>query len=236
MKKSVILLVLAFCLTGLFPLVGSTYDNNEFQRKSRAYSELATTSYDAGDYDAALKYAKEAEDNALLSAEFIEKAIARADTETLLFKAHTRLSWARGIQAEKYFPVAFEEASGALADGDSLFANEDFPGAREKAQMALDALAVIREITPLPAFYFVELWESSRDCFWNIAANPAVYGSALEWDRLYKANKSTLKQPSNPNLLKPGMVMIIPSIQGEYREGTYDPSIKYDSLKSQLKK
>ena len=31
------------------------------------------------------------------------------------------------------------------------------------------------------------------------------------------------------------MIVKIPSIKGEYREGTYDPSVKYESFKSQVK-
>lgn len=235
MKKNIVSILVFFCLAGIIPLVAASYDNNEFQRKSRSFTELATTSFDEGDYDAALVYAKEAEKYANLSAELIEKAITRAETQDLLYKAHTRLTWAKGLKAEIFFPSAFESASLAIASGDSSFASEDFPSARAFAEKAIESLVSVREITPLPAFYRIDKWASAKDCFWNIASNPAIYGNPFMWDKLYKANKGKLKRPSNPNLLLPGMLIAIPSIQGEYREGTYDPSIKYESLKSQKK-
>ncbi len=235
MKKSILTTVFVFCLAGLIPLFAASYDNNEFQRKSRAFTVLAERAYDDGAYDDAVLYAREAEKNADLSAAFIEKMIARAETETLLFTAHTRLSWAKGINAEKYFPAAVVDASAALAAGDDLFAAEEYADAKTYAQKALDALALVREVIPLPATYVVTTWESAKECFWNIAANPAVYGDPFKWEELYKANRKALVNPSDPDLVQPGMIVTIPSIQGEYREGTYDPSIKYDSFKSQVK-
>ncbi len=235
MKKSILTAVFVFCLAGLIPLFAASYDNNEFQRKSRAFTVLAERSYDDGAYDDAVLYAREAEKNAELSVAFIEKMIARAETETLLFTAHTRLSWAKAINAEKYFPAAVVDASAALVTGDDLFASEEYADAKTYAQKALDALALVREVIPLPATYVVTTWESAKECFWNIAANPAVYGDPFKWEELYKANRKALANPSDPDLVQPGMIVTIPSIQGEYREGTYDPSIKYDSFKSQVK-
>ena len=234
MKKIIQTAVFVFCLAGMLPLFAATYDNNEFQRKSRAFTELAERSYDDGAYDDAVLYAKEAEKNAELSVSFVEKMFARAETKTLLFKAHTRLSWAKGINAEKFFPAAMEESAAALATGDDLFAAEEYAEAKTYAGLALDALSSVREVIPLPAKYVVTTWESARECFWNIAANPAVYGDPFRWEDLYNANRKALVDPSDPDLVKPGMIVTIPSIQGEFREGTYDPSVKYDPFKSQV--
>jgi nucleoid-associated protein YgaU len=236
MKKYILAAVIAVFFAGFFPLFALTYDNNEFQKKSRAYTDLATQAYDAGEYDEAVNYAKLAEQNAALSEAFIKNMLVRADTQDSLFKAHTRLTWAKGIKADKYFPDVFVKATDSVATADTLFAKEDYPGAKQNAEQALNTLSVVREITPLPAFYRILPWMSSKDCFWNIAANPAVYGNPFLWSELYKANKGALKRPADPNLLMPGMIVTIPSLKGEYREGTYNPSIKYDSYKSQIKK
>ena len=235
MKKILISIAVLFCLASVSSLAALSYDNNEFQQKSRAYTELAAKAYDNGNYEAATDYARKAEDNAALSVEFIQKMIARADSQDLLYKAHTRLTWATEKKAEKFFPGPFVDATALVATGDELFASEDYASAGESAQKALDALAVVSEVTPLPAFYKVQEWLTNKDCLWNIAANPAVYGNPLLWDKLYEANKVNLKQPKNPNLLMPDAIIAIPSIKGEFREGTYDPSIKYDSFKSQTK-
>ncbi len=219
-----------FFVVSVLPLSAATYDNNEFQRKSRAYSDLAAKAYDDGDYDASVAYASEAEKNAELSRAFIEKALVRADAETLLMKAHTRLAWATEKKAEKNFPSAFQTATVAVQSGDGLFASEDFAGAKAQAEIALNALADIREVFPLPSRYRVGAWSSTRDCLWNIAKNPAIYGDPFMWKKLYDANRSSLTRPSDPDLLMPGSILKIPSIAGEIRDGEYDPSIKYEPL------
>jgi len=235
MKKILISIAVLFCLASVSSLAALSYDNNEFQQKSRAYTELAAKAYDDGNYEVATDYANKAEENAALSVAFIQKMIARADSQDLLYKAHTRLTWATEKKAAKFFPGAFENATNLVATGDGQFASEDYASAGDSAQKALDALSVVSEVTPLPAFYKVKEWLTNKDCLWNIAANPAVYGNPLLWDKLYEANKSNLKQPKNPDLLMPDAILVIPSIKGEFREGTYDPSIKYDSFKSQVK-
>lgn len=230
MKRCILSFVFLTFIAALTPLAAATYDNNEYQRKSRAYSEAAARAYDEGDYVMAEEYAREAERNAALSAAFIERMMARSDAETTLMRAHTRLTWAEGLNAGRNFPAAWAAANAAIAAGDSSFAAEDYAAAKASAEAVLAALADVREIIPLPAKYRVERWIPSKDCLWNIAANPAVYGDPFKWDRLYKANKNALKRPSNPDLLMPGMVIVIPSIQGEYREGFYDPKLSYEPL------
>ena len=235
MKKILICIAVLFCLVSVSSLAALSYDNNEFQQKSRAYTELAAKAYDEGNYDAATDYARKAEENAALSVAFIQKMIARADSQDLLYKAHTRLTWATEKKAAKFFPGPFETATALVATGDEFFASEDYASAGDSAQKALDALSAVTDVTPLPAYYKVQKWLTTKDCLWNIAANPAIYGNPFLWEKLYNANKANLTQPKNPDLLMPGDIITIPSIKGEYREGTYDPSIKYDSFKSQVK-
>ncbi len=236
MKKLLLTCALLCCSAAYLAFAATSYDNNEYQRKSRAYSELAQNAYDEGDYDGAVEYAREAEMNAELSTAFIEKMLARASAEKALFQARTRLAWAKTeMRAEQFFPSAVSSAEQYIASADARFTAEEYTAAGSDAQLALDALAVVTKIVPLPGYYRVDLWDPSRDCFWNIAKNPAIYGDPLLWEKLYEANRADLKRPSDPNLLMPGMIMTIPSIKGEYREGTYDPSVKYDSFKSQTK-
>ena len=79
----------------------------------------------------------------------------------------------------------------------------------------------------LPAQYKVRPWQTSNDCFWNIAAKPGVYNDARKWKILYEANKSRMPDPDNPNLIKPGMILQIPAIKGETRGGLWDENISY---------
>jgi nucleoid-associated protein YgaU len=80
---------------------------------------------------------------------------------------------------------------------------------------------------PLPSQYTVRPWAESRDCLWNIAGRPGVYGDPAQWRRLYEANRAKLPNPDNPNLIHPGTVLDIPSIRGETRQGMWDPKKKY---------
>jgi nucleoid-associated protein YgaU len=68
-----------------------------------------------------------------------------------------------------------------------------------------------------PKYYTVGKWP--RECFWEIAK--LVYGDPRHWRVLYEVNRSKLPAPENPDLLITGVVLEIPSINGEQREGNY---------------
>lgn len=232
MKKIIRLVFCLVFITSLSFVYAATYDNNEFQKKSRLYSQKAEKAYDEGDYEAAVEFARIAEENALLSTKFIEKMLLRSDAQNLLYKAHTRLTWAKEKKADLYFPGAYQVAAESVFAADEFFANEEYTDTKRLSQRALDSLQNIREVVPLPAWYRVEYWQTTKDCLWNIAKNPAVYNDAFLWEKLYEANRATLTQPDNPNLVMPGMMIKIPSLADEYREGVYDSKIKYESLES----
>ena len=71
----------------------------------------------------------------------------------------------------------------------------------------------------LPATFTVRSWATHRDCFWTIAN--LVYGDPYQWRVLYNANRSKLPNPDNPDLIETGMVMDIPSLRGEVRQGAW---------------
>ena len=79
----------------------------------------------------------------------------------------------------------------------------------------------------LPAQYTIRPWAESADCFWNIAAKPWAYGDPHKWRIIYNANRSKLPRPDNPNILEPGIVLDIPNIGKEKREGMWDPNRNY---------
>jgi hypothetical protein len=83
---------------------------------------------------------------------------------------------------------------------------------------------------PLPAQYEVRPWSVSEDTFKSIAARPWVYGDESEWQRLYNANRNKLPDPSNPDILVPGIVLDIPSMEGETRSGLWEEGRSYTSL------
>jgi nucleoid-associated protein YgaU len=83
---------------------------------------------------------------------------------------------------------------------------------------------------PLPAEYVIRLIPNRRDCLWRIAEYPFVYGDPLKWSLLYEANKKTFRDPANPDLIFPGQELMIPSLGGETREGTFDSTKQYEPM------
>jgi len=140
------------------------------------------------------------------------------------------LDYAKQIRADRNFPMAFSSAQQSYASAQESYDGEDYVTATAYANQVLAALADIREITPLPEYYVVRPWADTKDCYWNISGRAYVYNNPLLWENLYQdaENKKNMPRPSDPNLILPGMKMKIPSITGEFREGTYNPAKSYE--------
>ena len=235
MNKTAILCTVFFVL-GAVLLFAVSYDNNEYQRKSRAYSELARRAYSEGDYDASIEYSRLAEENAQKSADYIQYMLARVEAEQAMNRARTRYTWAKNNKAEEKYPEAFKTATEALQAGNTAFGNKDFDVAVVCAKKVLDALAVVTgdesSFATLPAQYRIRTWRGERDCLWNIAKDKAIYDNPYLWRKLYEANKNKLPDPNNPDWVEPGIILTIPSLRGEKRDGMYDPAVTYEKLPS----
>ena len=235
MKKTAILCTVFFVL-GAVLLFAVSYDNNEYQRKSRAYSELARRAYSEGDYDASIEYSRLAEENAQKSADYIQYMLARVEAEQAMNRARTRYTWAKNNKAEEKYPEAFKTATEALQAGNTAFGNKDFDVAVVCAKKVLDALAVVTgdesSFATLPAQYRIRTWRGERDCLWNIAKDKAIYDNPYLWRKLYEANKNKLPDPNNPDWVEPGIILTIPSLRGEKRDGMYDPAVPDEKLPS----
>ncbi|MBR1402962.1 MAG: hypothetical protein IJ558_02165 [Treponema sp.] len=225
MKKSVIVATLFFATSLIFAV---SYKNNTYQKLADEYTKKAQNALDAGEYMLAEEYAQKAEENAILSEEFVKKMLAKADCDAVMKQAAKKLEYAKSINAERNFPMAYSSAQQAYANAQESYNGEDYISATAFAKQVLEALADIKEITPLPEYYVVRPWAETKDCYWNISGRPYVYDNPLLWENLYQANKTNMPKPNDPNLILPGMKMKIPSITGEYREGVYNPSKKYD--------
>ncbi len=206
-----------------------SYKNNTYQKLADEYAKKAQTALDYGEYEKAEEYAQKAEENAALSEAYVKKMLARADAESAMKKASKKIAYAKSIDADKNFPMAFAAAQEAYGNAETDFAKEDYASATLNANKVLEALADVREVTPLPKYYVVRPWADTKDCYWNISGRHYVYNNPLLWENLYQANKSKMPRPNDPNLIHPGMKMEIPSITGEYRDGVYSPSKSYDA-------
>jgi len=136
--------------------------------------------------------------------------------------------------AEEAFNEADYDKSAMLADEAAWLAedaaNAAAPQPPEKPGSAgsLSPNASSGTALSLPATYTVRPWSVSKDCFWNIAGFPWVYGDPHQWRLLYNANKSKLPNPNNPNVIEPGTVLDIPSIKGEVRQGAWESGKTYE--------
>lgn len=226
-KKVFVAISLIFSTTLVFSV---SYKNNTYQKLADEYTRKAEHALDAGEYVLAEEYAAKAEENARLSEEFVKKMLAKADCDAVMKQAAKKLEFAKSINAERNFPMAYSSAQKSYASAQESYNGEDYVTATAFAKQVLEALADIKEITPLPEFYVVRPWAETKDCYWNISGRPYVYNNPLLWENLYQneENKKNMPRPNDPNLILPGMKMKIPSITGEYREGVYNPSKKYD--------
>ncbi len=227
MKKVVLTL---FALLAGSLLFAVSYKNNTYQRLADEYTRKAQNALDAGEYVLAEEYAAKAEENAALSQAYIQKMLAKSDADTVMKAASKRLDYAKKIDADRNFPMAYSAAQKAYASAQEAYNNEDYATATQYANQVMTALADIKEITPLPEYYVVRPWADTKDCYWNISGRHYVYNNPLLWENLYQdaENKKNMPKPSDPNLILPGMKMKIPSITGEYRKGTYNPKKQYD--------
>ena len=56
--------------------------------------------------------------------------------------------------------------------------------------------------------YTVGTWAKDRDCLWNIAKKPDIYGDAFKWPKIWQKNREQIK---NPDIIFPGQVLKIPA-------------------------
>ena len=127
--------------------------------------------------------------------------------------------------AKVQLDAAQVELAKAKAEQDT--ARQEYNELLANAEAAQAAKAAQPDPTILPATYTVRTWSASRDCFWNIAAQPWAYGDGNQWRVLYNANRNKLPNPDTPDLIEPGIVLDIPSIRGETRSGAWDATVSY---------
>ncbi|MFQ3547031.1 MAG: hypothetical protein SNJ56_01735 [Termitinemataceae bacterium] len=204
--------------------------NNPYYLESLRYKALAEDAFEYGDYDAAANYAAESLKNAQLSNDYIALQLLIKSATDNLTRAKTRLEWAASIGAEKTYPTQYSSAQTYYTEAETAYRAERWQDSIEASRQVLDALANVQQLAPLPSRYTVRPWAQTRDCFWNISGYSFVYGDPTKWRVLYDRNKTKLRQPDNPNLIHPGLVLEIPSLFGEVRDGMWVPGRAYAPL------
>jgi hypothetical protein len=203
--------------------------NNEFYVESLRLTRLANDTYEIGDYDASSGFAEEAIRYALLSDQFV--------SAQLLAEAKRLLDWADANNIATKNANSYNEAKNYYEAGVSYHNSEEWADSIDSSINAIGILSAFQgrvivttvavsspSASGLPRQYTVRTWAREKDCLWNIAAYSWAYGDPWQWKTLYEANKSKMPDPDNPNLIEPGMVIDIPSVKGESRQGMWSPS------------
>lgn len=224
--KRVAIFVLLLVSVGF--LFGTSYVNNEYNRLSKQYAVKAQEAFDEGEYDLSIEYSYKSKDYAEMSETYIRVMLEKAEADKQIRLAKNKKLRAEQLQGQQNFPMAFTAGETALKNALEAYENEDYVSAASYALEAYASFGGIKEVQPLPKYYVVRPWAESKDCYWNIAGRSYVYNNSLLWENLYQANKSSMRDPENPDLIYPGMKMLIPSISGELREGEFSTSKTYD--------
>jgi tetratricopeptide (TPR) repeat protein len=224
--------------------------NNRFFLESVRLARLANETFEYGDYDASENFAQEAIRFAQLSDEFVILQLKIKEADDAIAAAKRRLDWAVSSGAANRYPNEYSQGQSYYNISLRERSAENWDEAIAAANRVIDALAYISpdaarpaapppaatttttpSVLPLPSQYTVRTWSSFRDCLWNIAGYSWVYNDPHQWRILYNANKSRMPQPENPDLIEPGMILDIPSIRGESRQGMWSPSGNYAPLR-----
>jgi hypothetical protein len=218
--------------TDAIPSVSQDLRNNKYFLESTRLTNLAQEAFDYGDYDSSANYAAEAVRYAQLSDEYVALQLKIKETNDAIAAARARLDWAAANGAIRRYPVEYGEAQGYYETSLTARSAEDWDGAIDAAHQVINVLAYVEgsDSAPLPAQYTVRPWSVSRDCLWNIAGRSWAYGDPTKWRLIYNANRSKMPQPDNPDLIHPGMVLDIPSLNGEERQGMWDSGRTYSPL------
>ncbi len=216
--------------------------DNEFYKKAKDLRVQSERAFQDGDYDRAATLAAQAKDLLAKSDAYVAKMTQFYRASGWLSRAAERIAYAKSIKADVNYKEAYNRALTAQRKAKEALKAEQYErstGLSKDAVAALEKIGAVRAAkaavskpsTGLPKKYTVRLKPSRRDCLWRIAGYPFVFNDPHKWRVLYKANKSVLRDPSNPDLIFPGQVLTIPSLYGEKREGAYNPQRKYTPVK-----
>ena len=222
MRKTVIITAVLFFIaaSGSLFAQASLY-NNEYYQKSVEYRTMSENALDEGEYDKSYEYAVKSREYAALSKEYIAEMVKAYRARTSLEYAKERIELARRVNFDSKDPDVYNSAFTFFQDSKTDFDGRKYEESLEKSQKVIELLKGVKGGKVLPAFYEVVLNEARRDCLWRIAGFDFVYGDPYKWTELYEANKDSMPEKDNPDLIVPGQLLKIPSIKGEVREGTY---------------
>ena len=203
---------------------------NEDYRMAQRYKELAIEAHKEGDYERSIGFAKKSQEH---SDKYLAP-LSYAKAEAILRRARER-----GYDKSK--ADIYSQALQSLTNADRYLKAEDYSNSltNSKNVISLANLMGISEFDyagskntvvsgTFPKYYRVVERTKNTDSLWRIASYDFIYGKGHLWRKIYEANRDKIK---DPNIIKKGQVLTIPSIKGEQREGTYNPNNTYGNIK-----
>jgi nucleoid-associated protein YgaU len=103
------------------------------------------------------------------------------------------------------------EVDEAEAEYNNLAGNKIslLPAFFDRLQRVAENIRTLRDtLSRAEKSYTVGTWAKDRDCLWNIAKKPDIYGDAFKWPKIWQKNRDQIK---NPDLIYPGQVLKIPA-------------------------
>lgn len=222
LNKKTILLFLIIISAG-FLSAQSLKDNPDY-RMSVMLKKQSDKAFEDGDYTESTRLANESVLYAQKSDEWIAMMLSKYRANSALNRVRVRLQTVKKNNWDKNFPDAMEEGRTLYTQANDLYNNENFIDSYPiavKAYETLEVIKYVKDLSPLPAAYVVMDIPNDEDCLWKIAEYEFIFGDAYKWDVIYQANKDILPESGNPDLIVPGLVLQIPSINGEERFGTW---------------
>jgi len=213
--------------------IPSNIRNNRYYIESVRLANLAQAAFAVADYETSTRYSEEAIRYAELSDEWVILQLKIRETDDAITLARLRLEWAASptVDAARRYPQELGQAQSAYSEARILRSGESWDPAIAAAQRVIYILAYLTESYPLPAQYTISSWGTTKDCLWNIAGQPWAYNDPTKWPLLYNANRPRMPELDNPHLIHPGMILDIPSIRGETREGMWEEGRSYVLLR-----
>ena len=223
----IITIVIGVILYGIIAIGASLSENPDYV-KAKELNKLAQKAYSEGDYEKAYEQAEQARQHVAKADAYVASLGLKSKANTLFYQASKRVEHAKTKDGKVTSSPTFKKAVSDLEIAKSALSSDQYEKSIEHSNKVIEGLNGVVPNSPLPKYYRVRLIPSKRDCFWRIAEYKFIYNNPWKWKLIYDANRSKLHEPDNPNLLFPGQVLVIPSQNGEFREGTYNSKKPYN--------
>ncbi|WP_297286632.1 TmpB protein [uncultured Brachyspira sp.] len=219
-------------------------------RRDYLINEGAITNADSNDNnildlrDKAVAYSKENNYNdASSNASQALNILDMLEAPIVYAKAQESLNKAKEDGYNETKMTNYNQASTTLMFAKQSLDNEDFSNSLFNSKLVIEMVNAMyngtdynnEEITIVetsgilfPKYYKVQYRKVGTDSLWRIASYDFIYGDGNLWRKIYEANKDKIK---DPNIIIGGQILLIPSLKGETRDGTYDSNKQYGNIK-----